>query len=112
MENVWSAQSSLFLCGAGMALSAGEVGILGINVHEIETLCVELQDFLIVALCKDQVAGFTVVGLDRAFAIPGFVFSIMAAKTTIPFLVAQVVRIGAPMDWTSAISLSTLGVLG
>ena len=68
-------------------------------MDEIIALRVELCHLLVVSLGKYEVTRFAIIRLDRALAIGSFVVSIVASKTTIPVLMAEVIRIGTPIGF-------------
>jgi hypothetical protein len=57
----------------------------------------ELLEFGPVALSKYGMASIAIIGLDNPFAVVGRMFAVVAAKTTGPVPMTNVVRIHAPI---------------
>jgi len=89
----------LFLNSAGMALGAGKLGILRIDVHEIVTFRIHLIKFFAAALGENEMARLAVARLDRHLTIGRVVFAVVAAEAAIPVLVADEIRVRAPIKF-------------
>src|ERR1035438_6063373 len=66
---------------------------------ELLAFCAEPEEFRAIALRQDGVAGVAVVGLDQSLPVFRFMSAVMATETARPILVAEVVRIYAPVGF-------------
>ena len=66
------------------------------RMFELLSLGRQLVQLGAAALCQDGVAGVAVIGFDRPFAVGRLVQAVVAAETTRPVFVADVVRIRLP----------------
>src|ERR1043165_4648811 len=80
---------------AGMAIVAGAIDFIA---RVFEFLAVGRQQFEIftAALSENGVAGVAIVGINRVFAIDGFVVAIVASEAAWPIFVANIVGISFP----------------
>ena len=82
-----------------MAIGAGEVVILRVDVHEIVALGIHLIEFLAAALGKNEMARLAVARLDRHLSIGRVVFAVVATEAAIPVFVADEIRVRAPIKF-------------
>src|SRR5687768_11240431 len=85
--------------GAGVTVGAGEIFVNGIDVEERVAFGIEFFEIVAGSLSEDGVAGVAVVGGDGFLRVGGFVIAVVAAEATVPFLVADVIWIGAPVGF-------------
>jgi len=90
---------ALFLQPAGVAIGAGEIGVLRVDVDEIVTLRIHLVEGFSVALRENEMARFAVARLDRLFAVGRVVLSVMATEAAVPVFVTDKIRVGAPVEF-------------
>jgi hypothetical protein len=81
-------------------------------VEESVALGIEFFQFFAAALPEDGVAGVATIGRDCFFAIGGFVVAVMAAEAAIPFLVADVIGIGAPVRFHLGEEIGFVNLVG
>ena len=104
-------QSRLFLNSAGVAISAGKIGVLGIYVEERKSLWINLIKRVSAALRNNQVTGITIARFDRRFAIGRVVFPIMASETTVPIFVPDLVGMRSPVHFDFGEEVGAINLL-
>lgn len=95
-----------------MAVVTGEVLVYRVNVEEAVAFGIELFQLLAAALGEDDVAGVAVARLNFGLAVSCLVKPVVAAKTSGPFFVAEVIGIGPPVRfhlWKEIVSINPLG---
>lgn len=92
-------EDELFRELAGMAVVAGEIFVDGIDVEEAVAFGTQLRELFATPLREDGMARVAIVCRDARLAVGGLVGTIVAAETTGKILVAQVVRVGAPVGF-------------
>src|SRR5436190_4825468 len=82
---------------ARVAVDAREVLILGVEVEESVALRAELAELAGAALRENRVTGIAIAGRNHFLSARRLVHSVVAAEAAGPVLVADVVRIRAPV---------------
>ena len=94
-----------------MTVIAGEIFVDGVDVKERVPLGAQLLELFAAALRQNGMAGAAIARGNRS-CVTALVISIVAAKTTGPFLVADIVRVSSPISfhfWKKALFKDVLG---
>ena len=80
-------------------------------MHEVVPLCVNLLERFTATLRQDEMARVAVTGFYRSVPIGTNMFTVVAAKTTVPIFVSNKIRIGPPIDfhlWEKILAINRL----
>ena len=79
-----------------MAIDAGKLRILGVDVNEIMAFGVDLFERFAAALSKNEMTRSTITGFDRHLAIGCHMFAIVATEASVPILVTDEIGMRPP----------------
>jgi hypothetical protein len=64
-----------------VAIGAGKIRILGIDVHEVVAFCIHLLELIAIALRKNEVTGTAIARLDRKLSNRGGAITMKGANS-------------------------------
>ena len=78
-----------------MAFHTGKFRILGVNMDEIVAFGIDLIHRFAAALGQNQMTRLAIARFDRLLPIGRDVFAVVTTKTTVPVLVADIIRMAS-----------------